>query len=190
MPSIGRIPAKLDAVAALAASGSLLSRRAACALALAAAASALAGCVDQHPERAGGDGEPRLVATSPAVAEICDKLDMDLIGIPTTSRGIPERYEGLPEVGGAMAPDLEILKSLRPDYVISPNSLQADLQPKYAGAGLASIFVDLKSVDGLYGSATYFVMDMHASNNADMTTPASTSTTTFEAPFPTAMLMR
>lgn len=54
-----------------------------------------------------------------------------------------------------MAPDLEILKSLRPDYVISPNSLQADLQPKYAGAGLASIFVDLKSVDGLYESATY-----------------------------------
>ena len=135
MPSIGRIPAKHDAVAALAASGSPLSRRAACALALTAAASALAGCVDQHPERAGGDGEPRLVATSPAVAEICDKLDMDLIGIPATSRGIPERYEGLPEVGGAMAPDLEILKSLRPDYVISPNSLQADLQPKYAGAG-------------------------------------------------------
>lgn len=155
MPSIGRIPAKHDAVAALAASGNPLSRRAACALALAAAASALAGCVDQHPERAGGDGEPRLVATSPAVAEICDKLDMDLIGIPTTSRGIPERYEGLPEVGGAMAPDLEILKSLRPDYVISPNSLQADLQPKYAGAGLASIFVDLKSVDGLYESAAY-----------------------------------
>ena len=53
-----------------------------------------------------------------------------------------------------MAPDLEILKSLRPDYVISPNSLQTDLQPKYAGAGLASIFVDLKSVDGLYESAT------------------------------------
>lgn len=155
MPSIGRIPAKHDAVAVLTASGSPLSRRAACALALAAAASALAGCVDQHPERAGGDGEPRLVATSPAVAEICDKLDMDLIGIPTTSRGIPERYEGLPEVGGAMAPDLEILKSLRPDYVISPNSLQTDLQPKYAGAGLASIFIDLKSVDGLYESATY-----------------------------------
>lgn len=155
MPSIGRIPAKNDAVAALAASGNPLSRRAACALALAAAASALAGCVDQHPERAGGDGEPRLVATSPAVAEICDKLDMDLVGIPTTSRGIPERYEGLPEVGGAMAPDLEVLVSLHPDYVISPNSLQTDLQPKYAGAGLAAIFVDLKSIDGLYESVAY-----------------------------------
>ena len=43
MPSIGRIPAKHDAVAALAASGSPLSRRAACALALTAAASTLGG---------------------------------------------------------------------------------------------------------------------------------------------------
>ena len=27
-------------------------------------------------------GNPRIVATSPAVADICDKLDLDLVGVP------------------------------------------------------------------------------------------------------------
>lgn len=118
----------------------------------------LLGCVDQHPERTAredGTYEPRIVATSPAVAEICDKLELDLVGVPTTSRGLPERYTNLDQVGTAMAPDLEILKSLRPDYVLSPNSLQSDLQPKYASALMASIFLDLRSVQGLYTSISY-----------------------------------
>lgn len=118
----------------------------------------LTGCVDQHPERAAredGTYEPRIVATSPAVAEICDKLGLDLVGVPTTSRGLPERYADLDKVGTAMAPDLEILKSLRPDYVLSPNSLQSDLQPKYASAMMASVFLNLRSVQGMYDSISY-----------------------------------
>lgn len=140
----------------------VLSRRAALRTCLAGAglatAALLAGCVDQHPRRAGseaGSRTLRIVATSPATAEICDKLDLALVGVPTTSRGLPERYADVKKVGTAMAPDLEILKSLDPDYVISPNSLQSDLQPKYAGASIACIFVDLKSVRGLYESAAY-----------------------------------
>ena len=30
-------------------------------------------------------GNPRIVATSPAVADICDKLDLDLVGVPKSS---------------------------------------------------------------------------------------------------------
>ena len=51
-----------------------------------------------------------------------------------------------------MSPDLEILKSLNPDYVLSPNSLQSDLQPKYASIGVNSLFLNLRSVEGLYAS--------------------------------------
>lgn len=56
------------------------------------------------------------------------------------------------KVGMAMNPDLEILKSLNPDYVLSPNSLQSDLQPKYASIGVNSLFLNLKSVEGMYAS--------------------------------------
>ena len=116
-----------------------------------------AGCVDQHPEESGGSAntdaeELRLVATSPAVAQICNKLDLDLVGVCQTSGTLPERYQDITTVGMSMNPDLEILKSLNPDYVLSPGSLQSDLQPKYASIGVASLFLNLKSVEGMYAS--------------------------------------
>lgn len=131
------------------------TRRSALALAgIGAASLALSGCVNQHPDRASdGADELRLVATSPAAADITDKLELDLVGVCSSSiSAIPDRYAAATQVGTAMSPDLEVLKSLDPTYVISPNSLQSDLQPKYAGAGLASIFLNLRSVDGMYKS--------------------------------------
>lgn len=116
------------------------------------------GCVDQHPERAASEGdtdEPRIIATSPAVAEICDMLALDLVGMPTTSRDLPDRYADVERVGTAMSPDLEIVKSLRPDYVLSPNSLINDLQPKYASIMVSSVFLNLRSVQGMYDSIAY-----------------------------------
>ena len=128
----------------------LLSLLLACVLAL-----SLIGCVDQHPDDAASDTadeNARLIATSPAVAQICNRLNLDLVGVCQTSGTLPERYQDLPKVGMAMSPDLEILKSLSPDYVLSPSSLQSDLQPKYASIGVKSIFLNLKSVEGMYAS--------------------------------------
>lgn len=115
------------------------------------------GCVNQHPEKSGsantGDtGNIRLIATSPAVAQICSRLNLDLVGVCQTSSTLPEKYQNLTTVGMAMSPDLEILKSLTPDYVLSPSSLQSDLQPKYTSIGVKSIFLNLKSVEGMYAS--------------------------------------
>lgn len=115
----------------------------------------LSACVNQHPEETDTalnmEGQ-RLIATSPAVAQICNQLNLDLVGVCQTSSALPERYENLTKVGMAMNPDLEILKSLNPDYVLSPNSLQSDLQPKYASIGVKSLFLNLKSVEGMYAS--------------------------------------
>ncbi len=127
----------------------------AAALGLLLAAGLLGGCVDQHPERAEGDGSPRIIAASPAIADLCDLLSLDLIAVPTTAKALPERYQGLPEIGTAIAPDLEKVRSLRPDVVLSPASLSHDLQPKYAGIATGALFLDLKSVDGLYDSLSY-----------------------------------
>lgn len=113
------------------------------------------GCVNQHPEQNTDDisDEVRIVATSPAAVDICDRLELDLVGVcSSTLSTIPERYQDVTTVGTAMSPDLEILKSLDPDYVISPNSLQSDLQPKYASIGVNSLFLNLRSVEGMYAS--------------------------------------
>ena len=116
------------------------------------------GCVNQHPEEtsstntANESGEVRLVATSPAVAQICNRLNLDLVGICQSTSELPERYDGVTTVGMAMNPDLEIIKSLDPDYILSPATLQNDLQPKYASIGVSSLFLNLKSVEGMYAS--------------------------------------
>lgn len=97
--------------------------------------------------------EPNVIATSPACVEICDKLELDLVGIGHSSLfQAPERYEGVAEVGPPMSPDMEIVGSLSPDWVLSPNSLQADLQPKYEAVGCDYAFLNLKSVQGMYRS--------------------------------------
>lgn len=123
-----------------------------------AACALLAGCVNQHPDRPSsgeGDGSPRLVSTSAAVVSIAEKLDLDLVGVPKTSSELPERYADATVVGPPMAPDLEVLAKLHPDFVISPVSLENDLRPKYVSIGKPSIFVDLNSVEGLYDSIAY-----------------------------------
>ena len=98
-------------------------------------------------------GTPRIVATSAATADICDKLDLDLVGVcRTTTSTIPERYQDLPTVGTAMAPDTEVLASLSPDWILSPASLQSDLQPKYEAIGTDWAFLNLRSVQGMYRS--------------------------------------
>ena len=121
----------------------------------------LTGCVDQHVGQAKTDPagtayevEPdaRLVATSPAVAQICNRLNLDLVGVCETSSTLPDRYKNLTKVGMAMNPDLEIIKSLEPDHVLSPSSLKNDLGPKYESANLDGLFLDLKSVEGMYNS--------------------------------------
>lgn len=118
------------------------------------ALTAFTGCVNQHPEdTASVDAQTvRLVATSPAVAEICDRLELDLVGVCETSSSLPQRYADVTTVGMAMNPDLEIIRSLNPDYVLSPSTLQNDLQPKYASIGVNSLFLNLKSVEGMYAS--------------------------------------
>lgn len=111
------------------------------------------GCVNQHPEETTSTNESRevrLVATSPAVVQICNRLDLDLVGICQSTSDLPERYDGVTTVGMAMNPDLEIIKSLDPDYILSPATLQNDLQPKYASIGVSSLFLNLKSVEGMY----------------------------------------
>ena len=99
------------------------------------------------------EGEPRIIATSPSAAEICDRLELDLVGVCSSSVSeLPKRYEETEEVGTAMAPDMEIVASLDPDWILSPATLQADLQPKYEAIDTDWAFLNLRSVQGMYRS--------------------------------------
>ena len=51
-----------------------------------------------------------------------------------------------------MSPDMEIVASLKPDWILSPVSLQSDLQPKYEAIDTDWAFLNLRSVLGMYRS--------------------------------------
>ncbi|MDR1069569.1 MAG: heme ABC transporter substrate-binding protein IsdE [Gracilibacteraceae bacterium] len=116
------------------------------------------GCVDQNP---GGplmaeDGATayRLMATSRATVEICDRLGLELTGVPSVA-GLPARYADVPRIGASMSPDMEQIKLLAPTEVAGPDTLAESLSPGYENASLPATFLNLRSVRGLYESADY-----------------------------------
>lgn len=133
----------------------------------------LSGCVNQYPEEetsAEGDeylvegstakkkagDAPRIVVTSAATCDIMERLDLDLVGRPTEmTTKLPTRYiedTSVTDVGSPMAPDMEIISSLDPDYVIGPATLQPAFESQFQEAGLPYLFINLKSVQGMYKS--------------------------------------
>ncbi len=88
----------------------------------------------------------RVVATTVAATQIMDALEIDLVGIPTSYKELPKRYEGVPKVGNPMSPNMEILKSLDPTEVLSVTTLEYDLAPVFNNAAVPANFLNLTSV--------------------------------------------
>ncbi|MCD7503902.1 heme ABC transporter substrate-binding protein IsdE [Listeria monocytogenes] len=109
----------------------------------------LVGCgkeeAAQKPEQK-TEKEPKIVATTVAITEIMDKFDLPLVGIPSSSKKLPKRYADVKETGSPMGPDLEIIRMLKPDMVLSTKTLEADLKSGFEGANLEADFLDFTSI--------------------------------------------
>ena len=92
----------------------------------------------------------RIVSTTVAITEIMDELELDLVGVPTSYKDLPERYADATEVGNPMGPDLEIILSLQPDNVLTVTNLQADLEEKFSNANVPATYLDLDSVGAMF----------------------------------------
>lgn len=116
----------------------------------------LTSCVDQRSAISAQQSDAsdvRVIATSMATVEIMEKLGVSLVGVPDSNlSSLPDCYAELPRVGMAMTPDLEMIKSLEPDYVLGPVTLISDLLPKYEAAELSYGFLNLNNVAGMYRS--------------------------------------
>ncbi len=91
--------------------------------------------------------EQRVIATTVAATEMMDALEIELVGIPTSVKALPQRYDGLTKVGNPMKPDMEIVKSLKPTEVLSVTTLEYDLKPIFDSVGIAATFLDLTSLE-------------------------------------------
>ncbi|HDR4681415.1 heme ABC transporter substrate-binding protein IsdE [Bacillus cereus] len=115
----------------------------------------IAGCSSPKKESAKqvkSESKERVVATTVAVTEIMDALEVDLVGVPTSSKTLPKRYKGLPEVGNPMSPDMEKVKSLKSSEVLSVTTLEYELKPVFDGVGMKANFLDLTSLKNMQSS--------------------------------------
>lgn len=113
----------------------------------------LAGCASSpsHAPEETKKEEIQIGATSVAICSILDALEYDnVIAVPETSANLPQRYQGAASIGSPMNPDLEKIKQVNPDLILSPQTLEASLAEQYNSAGISSAFLDLGSVQGMY----------------------------------------
>ena len=97
-----------------------------------------------------------------------DRLGIELVGVPeTTVSALASRYNGVTTVGSPMSPDMEIIKSLKPTDVVSPDTLKTDLEIQYKNIGVNSTFLNLRSVKGLYDSVKIIGDKYGKSNEAN-----------------------
>ncbi|MDR1775742.1 MAG: heme ABC transporter substrate-binding protein IsdE [Actinomycetes bacterium] len=130
--------------------------RVVCSLLLLSLCIFVVGCVNQYPEGERGPkvvtGNEQVVATSRAVVQIMDALDVDLIGVPKSELEASEAHKSAANIGASMEPDMEIIRSLSPDWVFCPQTLEASLGPRFEAARVDVAFLNLRSVEGMYTS--------------------------------------
>ena len=114
----------------------------------------LAGCSasagDQADEQIGEQDGDRVVATTVALTEIMDALEIDLVGVPSSYKELPERYADAKEVGNPMSPDMEMLLSLKPTEIFSVTTLKYDLQEMFDERGINMTYANLESIDAMH----------------------------------------
>lgn len=104
---------------------------------------------DSNEETDALDTDGQIISTTVALTEIMDKLELDLVGVPTSYKDLPERYEGLPEVGLAMTPDMELIRSLKPTDVLTVTTLTSYVEETFTQTNTPATYIDLESVEGM-----------------------------------------
>lgn len=86
--------------------------------------------------------KPSVVAATVSGTQVLDKLDANVVGVPTTKMTLPEKLKGLPEVGQAMSPDLEIVASLEPDVFVMDNMFKEKVEESMKKYDLDTFYFD------------------------------------------------
>lgn len=121
----------------------------------------------QKKETEEDDDHIRIVSTTVAITQIMDALEIDLVGVPTSVKDLPERYDGITRVGNPMSPDMELVKSLNPTDILSVTTLQYDLEPVFEKVQLDAEFLDLTSLEDMKAEIIKLGEKYHRTEQAD-----------------------
>lgn len=94
----------------------------------------------------------RIVATSAAITEIFDKLDINLVGVPKTQTKLPARYQKTAKIGSPMKPSVEKIASLNPTHVYAVSTLKDQYDESFKEQSVDVSYLKLDSVSDLEGT--------------------------------------
>ena len=109
----------------------------------------------ENSEGAALETNARIVTTTVALTEIMDKLELDLVGVPTTQQELPDRYQDLPEVGIAMTPDMELIRTLNPPDVLTVTTLLTVVEETFDQTHTEATYINLETIEGMYEGIEY-----------------------------------
>ncbi|WP_461215263.1 heme ABC transporter substrate-binding protein IsdE [Lacticaseibacillus sp. GG6-2] len=93
--------------------------------------------------------KPRIVATTDALVAIADKLDLPLVGVPTTKNQLPKRYADVAKIGSPMAPSVEKIAALKPTDVYAVSVLKDQYSDAFKQQKFTPEFLKLDTIADL-----------------------------------------
>lgn len=93
--------------------------------------------------------QPRIVATTYAVVEIADKLNLKLVGVPKTENELPTKYQHVAKIGNAMAPSVEKIASLKPTAVYAVSVLKDQYDESFKKQKFHPQYLKLDTINDL-----------------------------------------
>lgn len=89
----------------------------------------------------------KIVTDSAIISRFLAALDIELVGVPSSTTKIPEKYNGVQRIGRSGMPDLEIVKSLKTDLIVSTLYSKPALKPKYDNLNIPSFYLKVDTYD-------------------------------------------
>lgn len=96
-----------------------------------------------QPQMSARQAQQRVVVTTVGLADIFAKLDIPVVGVPTTTAILAASQKKLPKVGDHVTPNFEKIISLKPDVVYVDASLVSDYRPKLQAHKIRVVGVDM-----------------------------------------------
>ena len=92
--------------------------------------------------------DKKIVAGTFMAAELLDILEVDnVVGILSSSKTLPTRYDDVPRVGNPMKPDLESVVAVDPDLYIADANVKETLEELFKGQDLEKMYLTNNSYD-------------------------------------------
>lgn len=93
-----------------------------------------------------------IVVDSPSIAHYMALYDIPLVGIPTSSKPMPEEYEGVTEIGIAVEPNIETIVSLDPDLFVGDQVLEQFSKEQVESHDIETLYLDNSTYDAVFES--------------------------------------